>query len=151
MTQHILKAHNYAQYDLYHWCFSKNFLKIFRIAILKENILMDVPYFNKEHLWISASDKAVNPPQSWPWKQNGIAVVAAAMILEVMNNWRSVLQINILKKSWTLNSNHLTLQEMYAGITTLAWLVSTWHICLTEIPEERHLILSDYLNQPSGT
>ena len=68
---------------------------------------MDVPYFIKEHLWMSASDEAtlqkylveVNPPQSWSWKQNGIVVVAAVMILEVVSNWRSVLKINIFKKS----------------------------------------------------
>ena len=29
-----------------------------RTAILKENLLMDVPYFIKEPLWISASDEA---------------------------------------------------------------------------------------------
>ena len=37
-------------------------------------------------------------PQSWPWKQNGTTVVAAVMILEVVNNWRRVSQIHILKK-----------------------------------------------------
>ena len=49
-----------------------NFPKIFRTVILKENLPMDVPYFIKEHLWMSASDEAtlqkylveVNPPQS---------------------------------------------------------------------------------------
>ena len=68
---------------------------------------MDVPYFIKEKLWMSASDETtfkknfveVNPPQSWPWKQNGNTVVAAVMILKVVNNWRSMLQINILKKT----------------------------------------------------
>ena len=25
--------------------------------------------------------------------------------------------------------------------------ISTWHICLIEIPKEKHLRLSDYLNQ----
>ena len=39
-----------------------------------------------------------NPPQSWPWKQNGTAVVVAAMILEVVNNWRSVLEKYFGKK-----------------------------------------------------
>ena len=39
-----------------------------------------------------------NPLQSWPWKQNCTTVVAVAMIVEVVNNWRSVFQINILKK-----------------------------------------------------
>ena len=36
----------------------KNFQKLFRTAILKENFLMYVPYFIKEHLWMSASDEA---------------------------------------------------------------------------------------------
>ena len=40
----------------------------------------------------------VNPRQSWPWKQNGTTVVPAVMIFEVVNDWRSALQINILKK-----------------------------------------------------
>ena len=55
---------------------------------------------------MSASDEAtlkknlvkLNPPQSWPWKENGTTVVDAAMILEVVNNWGSVLRTNILKK-----------------------------------------------------
>ena len=88
----------------------------------------------------------VNPFQSWPWKQNGTTVVAAVMILEVENNWRSVLQINILKKSYSLNSNHVPLQKMYVTITILEWLASTWCIYLTEIPKE-NLKLSDHLNQ----
>ena len=51
--------------------FSKNFQKIFRTATLKENLLMNVPYFIKEQPWMSASDetplkkkKKINPPQS---------------------------------------------------------------------------------------
>ena len=56
MIEHILKALNYAEYELCHWCFSRNFPEIFRTAILKENLLMDVPYF--VNLWMSASDKA---------------------------------------------------------------------------------------------
>ena len=43
----------------------------------------------------------VNPPQNWPWKQNGTTVVAV-MILEVVNNWRSVLQIFWKNRLWTL-------------------------------------------------
>ena len=39
------------------------------------------------------------------------------------------------------------LQEMYVIITILGQTVSTQHICLTEITEEKHLKLSDYLNQ----
>ena len=39
-----------------------------------------------------------NSSQSLPWKQNGNTVVAAAMIPEVVNNWRNVLQINVWKK-----------------------------------------------------
>ena len=74
---------------------------------------MDISFSIKEYLWMSASDKETlkkilveaNPLQSWPWKQNGTTVVAAVMILEVVNNWKSVLQISILKKKlrvWTL-------------------------------------------------
>ena len=44
----------------------------------------------------------VNPPQSWPWKQDGTTVVAALMILEVVNKWRSVLQTNIFFKKLRL-------------------------------------------------
>ena len=66
---------------------------------------MDVPYLIKM-LWMNACDEAtlkknlveVNLPQSWPWKQNGTNVVAAVMILKVVNNWRIVLKINILKR-----------------------------------------------------
>ena len=54
-----------------------------------------------------------------------------------------MLQITVLKKV------HL-LQEMYITITTLELLVSTWRLCLTEIREEKHLKLSDYLNQILG-
>ena len=62
---------------------------------------MDVPYFIKKPLWMSAFDEAtlkffffleVNSSQSWPWKQNGNLVVATGMVLEVANNWRRVLQ-----------------------------------------------------------
>ena len=38
----------------------------------------------------------VNPPQSWPWKQNGTTVVATLMILEIVKKLRSMLQINII-------------------------------------------------------
>ena len=69
---------------------------------------------------------------------------------QVVNNWRSVILINILKKSQTLNSNHLPLQEMYVTITILEWVVSSRHICFTEIVEEKHLKLSKYLNQIWG-
>ena len=41
----------------------------------------------------------LNPPQSWPWKHNSTTAVAAVIILEVVDNWTSVLQINILKKT----------------------------------------------------
>ena len=35
-----------------------NFSKILRIAILKENLAVDIPYLFKEHLWMSAFDEA---------------------------------------------------------------------------------------------
>ena len=105
LPQRMLKAHNYADCELCRWCFSRNFPKIFRTAISKENP-MDVPYFIEEHLWMSAFNEAtlkknlvkVNPPRTWPWKQNGTTVAAAVIIFELVKNWRSVFQINILKK-----------------------------------------------------
>ena len=39
-TAHI-ETHKYAEYELCHQCFSRNFLKIFGTATLKENLLMD--------------------------------------------------------------------------------------------------------------
>ena len=36
--------------------------------------------------------------ESWPRKQNGTTVATTVMILQVAINWRSVLQINILKE-----------------------------------------------------
>ena len=53
-----MKAHNYAEYELCCWRFSRNFLKIFGTAILKENLMMDIPYFIKENLRMSASYEA---------------------------------------------------------------------------------------------
>ena len=101
---------------------------------------------------MSVSDEAtltknfveVNPPQSRPWKQNGITVEAAVMILEVVNYWRSVLQINILKKKlgFEPKSTFVT-----GNVTNMLWLVPTWRICQTEILEEKHFKLSDYFNQ----
>ena len=55
----------------------------------------------------------VTPSQSRPRKY-GTTVEAAVMILEDVNNWGGVLQINILKKSQTLKNNHPPLE----------WLVS---------------------------
>ena len=68
-----------------------------------------------------------NLPQSWPWKLDGTGVVAALMSLEVVNNWRSMLK-NVT-------------------VTTVEWLVSTWSLYFIEIPQEKHLKLSDYLNE----
>ena len=51
---------------------------------------------------MSASDEAtlkVKPPQSWHWEQNGTTVVATVMIFEVVDNWSSVVQINVFLKS----------------------------------------------------
>ena len=57
-TERILKAHNYAEYELCHWCFPRNFMEKFRTAILKEYFLIDAPCLIKEHLRMSASDEA---------------------------------------------------------------------------------------------
>ena len=152
-----MKAHNYVEHELCRRCFSRNFGKIFRTAVFKEYFPMDVPYFIKwKHIsecfwWCNTQRKKkklveVNPPQGWLWKQNGTTVMAAVMIFEVVNNRKSVSQINILIKR-TLNPNHLPLQEIYITIIILRWLVSTWRICSKEISEVKHLKLSDYLNQ----
>ena len=45
--------------------------KTFKLAILKDNLPMDVPYFIKEHIWVKTSDEAIskknlvelNPPK----------------------------------------------------------------------------------------
>ena len=57
MTEFILKAHNYAEYKLCCRCFSRNFSKIFRTVILKEDLPKDVPYIIEDHLWMSASNE----------------------------------------------------------------------------------------------
>ena len=102
----------------------------YRTTTLKQSLPMDVPHFINKQLWISAFDNAtskkildVNLPQSWPRKQNDTTVGAAVMILEVVNNWTSMLQINILKTKVT------TCLEIYAIITILEWLLSTC-VCL---------------------
>ena len=82
------------------------------------------------------------------WKQNATTVVASVMSLEVVNNWRSVLQINHLEKD--LDMNFILFQQKYVTITIFEWLVSTWHMCLSEISEKKHLKLRDYLNQIQG-
>ena len=86
------------------------------------------------------------PSSKLTLKKNGTTVVAT-VILEVMD-WRCVLQIfwnnSILKKSWTLNPNQFLSQEMYVTITILECLHG---ICLTDIPEEKYLKLSDHLIQ----
>ena len=40
-----------------------------------------------------------NPPQSWPWKQNGTNAVAVVMIPKVVNNWRSMSQLDFEPES----------------------------------------------------
>ena len=43
-----------------------------------------------------------------------------------------------------MKPNHLPLWETHVTITVLEWLVSKWGICLKEIPEEKHLKLSNF-------
>ena len=63
-----------------------------------------------------------------------------------------MLEINSLKKSWTLNLNQLLLQKCMLPLQYLSdphlhgIYVSTWHICLTEILEAKHFKFGDYLN-----
>ena len=166
-TERILKAHNYVEYELCRWFFSRNFPKIFRAAIIKENLPIDVPYFIKEHLWMSASDETTlkknfggSKPKNKmvPWKQNGTKLVTLKTkwyqtcgCSDDSRCWeqlkKHVTDKYFEKKVKTLNPCHLPLQEMYVTITILVRLVSTWCICLTKIPEEKHLKLSDSLTQ----
>ena len=46
------------------------------------------------------------------------------------------------EKSWILNPNHLPLQDKYVTITIVEWLVSTWCVYFTKIPNLR---LSDQI------
>ena len=129
--------------------FSRIFPKVFRTSILKENLAMDVPYFIKEHLWMSASDEStlkknlveVNPRQSWPWKQNCTTVVAVVMILEVWATEKVCWRWIFWKKIKPSN------MKWYVTITILEWLMSAWCIYLAKILTEKHLNLSNYLNE----
>ena len=89
-----------------------------------------------------------DPPQSWPWKQNGTTVVAIVIILEGVNNWRSMLQINIFLKK-------LDFEPEPPSVTgKLCYQHNSWvnSVCMAYmfdrgILEEKLIILSDYLNQ----
>ena len=63
--------------------------------------------------------------------------------------WRNKKHVTYkyFEKQKALNLNHLLLQEKYVTIIIVEWLVSTWHICLTEGKDERCLRLSNCLNQ----
>ena len=62
-----------------------------------------------------------SPPQSWPSRQNGTTVTVSMIIFKMCH-------LKIFWKSYTLNPNHLLLQEKYVAITIVEWLVSAWHI-----------------------
>ena len=74
--------------------FSMNFPKIFRRAVLNGRLPMDIPYFIKEHLWMSASDEVTltkisggsKPSSKLTLKKKFTTVVASKMILEVVGN-----------------------------------------------------------------
>ena len=51
-------------------------------------------------------------PHSCPWTQIGTTAVAVVMILEVMNDWRSLLQINVCRK-FMLHNTWLTYVYMF--------------------------------------
>ena len=137
MTECILKAHNYAEYELCCWCFSMNFPNIFRAAILKENFLMDFPYFIKEHLQISASDEASlkkkktfgsRPSSKLTLKtkwDHSCACCDDSRSCEQMK--KPVTGKYFEKKKLDLNPNQLLLQEMYVAITILEWLAMYIH------------------------
>ena len=98
---------------------------------------------------MSAFDEATllmetNPPQSCPWKQIGTKVVAA------VDDSRSCehLKKHVTDKYLTRFSTLLTF--CYKKFMLLLQYLSDWFlhaVCLTEIPEEKHLILRDHLNQ----
>ena len=70
--------------------FSRIFRKIFRTAILKENLPMDLLYCIKEHVWMSASDEATLK-QRILVEVNSISksyttvVCGCAMVLKIVN------------------------------------------------------------------
>ena len=88
-----------------------------------------------------------NPLQIWPWKQNVSTVVVAVMVIEVLKKLKKLVTDKYFEKEKTLNQNYLPLQEKYVTIIIVKWLVSTWHVCLTEEKEERCLRVRNYLNQ----
>ena len=152
-----MKAHNYVEHELCRRCFSRNFGKIFRTAVFKEYLPMDVPYFIKwKHIsecfwWCNTQRKKKKVGRSKPSSRLTLETkwyhsYGCCDDFRSCNNRKSVSQINILIKR-TLNPNHLPLQEIYITIIILRWLVSTWRICSKEISEVKHLKLSDYLNQ----
>ena len=116
----------------------------------------DVPYFIKEHFWMSASDETTlkkNFGGSKPYSKLTLKT-KWYQTQDCSDNSRCCEQLKkhvtdkySEKKVKTLNPYHLPLQEMYVTITILERLVSTWCICLTKIPEEKHLKLSDSLTQ----
>ena len=120
---------------------------------------MGVPYFIKENLWKSASDEATLKkffggckPSSklnlktkwcnrcgycddfWSCERLKKPVVNKYFEKERVGPW--------ILMTFCCRKCKLPLQYLR--------MVSTWNICLTEILEEKHLKLSDYLNQIPG-
>ena len=151
MRECILKARNYAEYELCRRCLSRNSPKTFRTAILIQNLLMDVlriplnlRILKNTSGWVllmrQHSKKClveVNPPQSWHWKTIWYYSRGCCD-----DSWSCEQRKKyFLKKDF----NHAPGNICYHCNTWVMF--SSWRICLTEIPEEKHLKLSDSLNQ----
>ena len=154
-TEHILKAHNYAEYELCCWRFSRNFLKIFGTAILKENLLMDIPYFIKENLRMRASYEATLKNKFGRSKPSSKLTLKTKWYYSCGccdNSWScEQLEKRVTDKYFEKKVRLITFhyRKCMLPLQYFKWLVSTWHmhICLTEIAEEKRCKLSDYLNQ----
>ena len=105
---------------------------------------MAVPYFIKEHLWISASDETKLKKGFVESKTSSKLIFKTKWCHSCERLKKRVTNKYFQKKGRLWN---IPLQEMYVTTTIFKWLVSTWHICLIEIKEEKRLKLSDYLNQ----
>ena len=74
-----------------------------------------------------------NSSSEWPWKQNGTTVVAAMTISKVVNNWRSMLQINTLQKSQNYPKSYpmeLFFLQKIVNDWKLLLIALTWHFVL---------------------
>ena len=84
--------------------------------------------------------------ESWPRKQNGTTVATTVMILQVAINWRSVLQINILKEKLDFEPTYLPLLKKHVTVTIVDWCLHCVYVW-QNFRRKKHVRLSDNLNQ----